>query len=204
MATTLDVVNDCLATLGETPLSTLNEPHEFKAAAQRLLSRVSNELQSTGWWFNTEALTVTPAPVTGHMVLPGDALKWESGVRASDTLSRQAAKPWFVQRGLRLYDTRNRSYTSSEEVTGDIVRAIPFDELPPVMNEYVAAATVLRFQSNFDGDSKRREELAQRYSLARSEARSENIRQLRVNLIDNNERLSSIKAVTRAARRYVR
>lgn len=197
MATTLDVVNDCLATLGEAPLNSLTEPHTDRPAAQRLLARINSEVQAPGWWFNLEALTLQPTASTGYVQLPGDCLKWESGVRSSDTLVRSQAKPWFVQRGTRLYDTRTNSYEINESVTGEIVRLVPFEELPSVVNEYVAAATVLRFQSGFDGDTQRRAELTQRYTLARSEARAENIRQLRVNFINNSWRLSRIKAVSR-------
>jgi hypothetical protein len=109
-----------------------------------------------------------------------------------------------VQRGNRLYDTRRRSFQiEDDEVTGEIVRLIPFEELPIVLNEYVAAATVLRFQSNIDADNNRRQELAQRFSIARVEARAENIRQLNFNLRNSNPRLSYIKSVTRGVRRYV-
>ena len=204
MTTTLDVVNDCLASLGEAPLNTLSEPHEFKGTAQRLLIRTNREIQAPGWWCNLEALTLKPAASTGYIQLPGDCLKWQSGVRSSDTLIQGRAKPWLVQRGNRLYDTRRRSFQIEDaEVTGEIVRLIPFEELPIVLNEYVAAATVLRFQSNIDADNNRRQELAQRFSIARVEARAENIRQLNFNLRNSNPRLSYIKSVTRGVRRYV-
>ena len=38
MATILDVVNECLGTLGESPLNSLLEPHEFRGTAQRELA----------------------------------------------------------------------------------------------------------------------------------------------------------------------
>lgn len=200
MATTLDVVNECLASMGEVPLNTLLEPHEFRGSATRALSAANKRLQSTGWWFNTEQATLSPAPGTGHITLPGDALKWQSGVRASDTLTRTQPKPWLVQRGLRLYDIRERTYVHTQDVSGELVREVLFEELPHVMNEYIAAEAVLRFQSSFDADNSKRQELVQRWTLARSEARAENIRQLGVNMINNNVRLQRIKSVTRRVR----
>lgn len=200
MATTLEVVNSCLATLGEKPLNTLSEPHIFKAPAVRALTEANKRLQAPGWWFNIEAMTMTPAPTTGHMQLPGDCIKWQSGVRSSDTLVRSQAKPWIVQRGSRLYDTRLHTYAMTEDVTGEIIRLVNFEELPPVINDYVAAETVLKFQSNFDADNSRRQELAQSWLLAKTEAKSENIRQLGVNMLNNNVRLQRIKSVTRRLR----
>lgn len=197
MATTLEVVNECLATMGEAPLNTLTEPHEFKASALRYLAKENRTIQSPGWWYNLEAMTMAPAPSTGHMQLAGDVIKWQSGVRSSDMLVRSQAKPWIVQRGSRLYDTRNRTFVMTEEVTGEIVREVPFTDLPPVVNDYVTASTVLKFQSNFDADNSRRQELTQLFTMARAAANSENIRQLSVNMINNNARLQRIKQVSR-------
>lgn len=200
MPTTLDVVNDCLATLGESALNTLSEPHVFRGDAIKALTDANRRIQSPGWWFNIEDMTLSPAPNTGHMTLPGDCLKWSSGVRTSDTNSLSQAKPWLVQRGQRLYDTRTRTFTIEEDVTGEIVRLVKFEDLPPVVADYVAAEAVLKFQSNFDGDNSRRQELTQAWQLCRVEAKSENIRQLKTNLINTNSRLQRIKRVTQRLR----
>ena len=196
MATTLDVVNECLATLGEVPLNTLAEPHEFKASAQRYLSRANRRIQSTGYWFNTESATLAPAPLTGHITLSGDTISWRSGVRARDTLTLEAAQPWLVQRGTRLYDTRNRTYVHTLPAIGTLIREVPFEDLPPVANDLIAAEAVLRFQSSFDADNSKRQELAQAWSLATTALRAENIRQAKVNLINSNPRLHRIKSKT--------
>lgn len=200
MATTLDVVNECLATLGEAPLNTLNEPHVYKGAALSALSKANKSAQSRGWWFNTEAMTMTPAPTTGQMQLPGDCIRWASGVRTSDTLSLGTSKPWAVQRGSRLYDTRTRTYVFTEEVVGEITRLVPFDELPTTANDFVAADAVLRFQSGFDADNSRRQELTQARAEARMALNAEQTRQLKVNLINNNSRLQRIKSRVRGLR----
>ncbi len=200
MATTLDVVNECLASMGEAPLNTLTEPHAFKSSALQRLSDANRRLQATGWWFNIEALTIKPDPLYGKLQVPGDCLRWQSGVRSTDTLIRGKAKPWVVQRGTYLYDTRNQTFVFTEEVTGEIVREVPFDELPQQMSDYVRAEVVMRFQSGFDADTQRRQELAQALQTARLEVKSENTRQLSVNLIDNNVRLQRIKSVTRRLR----
>jgi len=200
MATTLDVVNECLATLGEAPLNTLTEPHELKSSAQKVLSRANRRIQSRGWWCNTEAATFSPAPITGFIQLPADCLKWQSNVRTSDLLVRQQPKPWLVERGGRLYDTRTRTYIITEDVTGELVREVPFEQLPAVLNDYIAAEAVLRFQSSYDADNSKRQELTQALGLCRMEANAEQTRQSAINMINNNTRLSRIKAVTRRLR----
>lgn len=200
MASTLDVINSCLASMGESPLNSEAEPHEYKASAKRLLTKSNRSVQTPGWWFNTEALTIVPDPVNGQMQLSNDTIQFRSGTRTRDTLVLGQPKPWIVQRGMRLYDTRTGSFTMTESVTGELIREIPFDDLPPVINDLVAALTVLKFQSDFDADSNKRAELGQDYKDARLRANSENIRQLSVNLLDSNYRLQRIK---RSSRRQV-
>jgi hypothetical protein len=186
--------------MGESPLTALAEPHTFKSAALRKLAKANRDVQSQGWWFNTEAITLSPAPVTGHIQLAGDVIKWQSGVRTTDLLVRGMPKPWVVQRGTRLYDTRLRSFTLTEEVVGEVTRLVPYEDLPPVAQDFVSAQAVLRFQSDFDADNSRRQELMQEWQLARQLLNSEQIRQSSVNAINNNVRLQRVKRVTRAAR----
>lgn len=196
MATQLDIVNDCLASLGETPLNTLTEQHAFKGAALSCLARRSTEIQAKGWWYNTETVYLIPDPINSFITLPGDCVRWQSGVRNKDTLYANQPKPWLVERGTRLYDTRNRTYVLTEDVTGTVIRELPIGDVPQVINTYIAAATVLQFQSDFDADSQKRAFLAQALKEAKMEVNSEQARQLKVNLVNSNYRLARIKRVS--------
>ena len=200
MASSLDVVNECLASMGEAPLNTLSEPHEFRGSALKSLARANSRIQAAGWWFNIEAIELVPNSTTAQIQLPGDCLKWQSGVRTADTLLRGQPKPWLVERGGRLYDTRAQAFEITETVVGELVREVPFEDLPQVMNDYVAAEAVLKFQSGFDADNSKRQELVAAWQLAKISANSENIRQLGVNLVNSNSRLERIKRVTRRYR----
>jgi hypothetical protein len=200
MTTTLDVVNECLATMGESPLNALAEPHEFKAPILRVLSKADKHIQSRGWWYNSEELTLTPDPVNSQMTLPGDCLRAESGIRLMHTLVRGAQKPWIIQRGRRMYDTSKGTYTITEDLAITMVRQIPIEELPTPIGDYIAAETVLKFQSNYDGDNNRRQELAMALKIAMSDAISEDVRQRRVNMLSMNATLGRIKSLTRSSR----
>lgn len=200
MTTTLDVVNECLGTMGEVPLNTLTEPHEFKASALRILSRVDSTVQGKGWWYNREQLTLVPDPVNFWITLPGDVLKVESGVRSLYDLNYTVAKPYLIARGRRIYNTITGSYVQTETFTALVARQVPFDDLPPVMQDYIASWAVLRFQSLYDSDSRKRVELSEDVERNRREAVSENVRQSRVNLINTNPRLQRVKSATRNLR----
>jgi len=58
--TGLNVVNQCLASMGETPLNAVNADHPYVAAALMHLRGASTQEQAKGWWFNTDFLTSSP------------------------------------------------------------------------------------------------------------------------------------------------
>jgi hypothetical protein len=187
MYTTLEVVNGCLASMGEAPLSSLVEPHAMKGAATAALTRASKNVQEPGKWFNKELVAFEPDSVNGWITLGGDCLKFISGTPTA------IAKPHLVQRGSRLYNVNTRSYVVGEGVSGYIVRLVPFEELPPVAANYIGALAVLRFQSNFDADNSKRKELDEEVARARIEFNAEHIRQVGANFINSNRTLARIR-----------
>lgn len=204
MPSTLDVVNNCLATLGEVPLSSLSEPHEFKSAALGYLDKADRSIQSRGWWYNTEELTLTPAPSTGHMTIPGDCLKVATGFKSFVNSRQTKHNARYVQRGRRIYDLVNATYEITEEskLEVQIVRRVPLADLPECIAEYINNETVLRFQSRYDSDSNKRKELGEDVGAARVYANAEHIRQTRHNLLTTNPTLARLKAITNSVRYY--
>lgn len=188
---TLTVVNQMLATLGETPLNSLEEPHTFRGACLSTLDSESNRIQSKGWWFNMEKTTLTPM-VNGRIVLGNDIV----AVRTPDQR--------IVQRGRYLYDLERGDYTFDSEVTLTQIRRVAFDELPESAAAYIAALAVLRFQSNYDSDTQKRRELEQHVADALVWINSDHTRNRRTNFITSNPRLARLKAVTSAVRRSIR
>lgn len=187
MYTTLEVVNGCLASMGESPLSSLVEPHAMKGAAIGKLERANKSVQANGKWFNTESVSLTPDSVNGWITLAGDCLKFTSGTATSP------AKPYLQQRGSRLYNLNNRSYVVGESVEGQMVRLLPFEDLPHVAAEYIAALAILQFQSDFDADNSKRQELESNAKMARIEFNAEDIRQQRLNLLNSNRTLARVR-----------
>lgn len=172
--TDLEVVNACLATMGETPLNTLEDDHAYKAAALSALSNSSKIEQKAGWWFNSEYITLNPDAVSGYIYLPGDAL-------AVKTITR--GRPPFAQRGNRLYNKEQNNYVWDKGVAVDLVRLLPFSELPFHASDAVGYGAIIRFQTDFDGDMNRFGQLSVDYRRARAELRAEDTRNMRPNLL---------------------
>lgn len=172
--TELEVVNACLATMGETPLNTLEDDHSYKAAALSYLAQVNKIEQKVGWWYNSEYILLTP-DVSGYIYVPTDALSIK-------TIDRMYT-PAYAQRGNRLYNVRDNSYEWPSAFWIDLVRLIAFNDLPYHAADLVHYGTVMRFQREFDGDNTRYSQLSQDYSRARMELRAEDTRNRRPNLL---------------------
>ncbi len=140
--TILDVVNTLLGTLGEAPLNSLDDVHPMLAAAKRVIEQVDYQEQSRGWWFNKEIVSLPTDASSGFVYTPADAIR----------VSPLAPCAHYVQRGRRLYDPQNATYTIAGPVNAFLIRKIPFEDLPPSAQSYITAACSVRFQTEFDGD----------------------------------------------------
>lgn len=184
---TLTVVNDMLATLGESPLNSLSDPHEFKASALSTLDSHNKQIQAKGWWFNRDRVTL-PLATDGTLVLPGDTLSY-----VSDT-------PGYVKRGFLVYNQIESTSTFTAADTGVIVRLVPFEQLDELPAGYISTAATLWFQQNFDADRAKTENLITKLRGMANDLGAEDIRQTGANLINNNVRLQRIKRATTTSR----
>ncbi len=173
--TELDVVNACIATLGEAPLVTLEDDHTYKAAAQNYLNKTRLEMLGRGWWFNTEAIYLTPDAISKYVYIPQDALN----VRSLEYRGYSLA-----QRGRRIYNTQHNTYEFLDRVRMVVFRNLPFDDLPHHAQEYVRDRTVLTFQREYDGDGNRTRELAIDAQSSWANLKAEQLRQVKPNLLD--------------------
>lgn len=187
---TLTVVNRMLATLGEAPLNALTDPHTFRGAALTKLDTRDATVQTKGWWFNRELLTISPNVGDSKLYLPGDVINIIVPGRLD-----------IVQRGRVLYDTVNGTNLFTESVDAQIIRRIPFEDLSDLVAEYIAAAAVLEFQSDYDGDSNKMRVLQTIAADATREFHAEATRQTRYNMLDSNARLQRLKARINYARK---
>jgi hypothetical protein len=60
MLTELDIVNACLASIGQAPRTSLARPDRYTSAIVALIKKSLKDLQETPWWFNTRLVDVTP------------------------------------------------------------------------------------------------------------------------------------------------
>jgi hypothetical protein len=144
LTTQLDAVNTMLAIIGESPVNSVeNSGLVDVVIAKRTLDEVNREIQLRGWHWNTE----TDYPLSPTFPLPGTIYL------PANTLSVDAMDPSqdLVQRGLRLYDRKRRSYTFDQTATVVIKFLLEFNELPETARQFIMIRAARKFQDRVVG-----------------------------------------------------
>lgn len=186
--TELDVINTCLATMGEEPVNSLNSETPFLSAAKHNLRQANYELQAMDWWFNQEFLEIRPE-VSGEYKLPADVVAIVS--------SRADRSGWYSIRRRKIYDNFAGQFLSGNRpVRARVKRLLAFDDLPIAARNAVQWATVVRFINNFDGDELKLREAKESYASSYGILNTEHIRAVQANVLFANNRVgrSNIQA----------
>ena len=140
----LEAVNECLENIGQAPVSTIAGDLGVDAQiALNFVRKVNRELQSSGWYWNTEKnYPLTPGG-DDNILLPSNTL-------AVDTTGVDANKD-YIQRGSRLYDRDTFSYTFSDVVYVELTVGLTFEELPETARRYIALRSARIFQDRIEG-----------------------------------------------------
>lgn len=174
----LEAVNLMLKAIGESPTSTLSGDVGLDVVtAHGTLNDVMREVQSEGWQFNTEYDFPLPRTVDGAVSIPANALSLDVDRRAYHGLDP-------VQRGTRLYDRKNHTYTFDVDVKAKIIFGFGFAEMPQSARHYVAVKAARRFQDDSVGSNdlhrfKSKDEEEARLRLLEDQAEEEDLNFLR-------------------------
>ena len=177
--TKLDAVNSILAVIGEMPVTTLEGTLNADAVlASRMLEDVVRDVLVEGWYFNTDHNIELTPDVNGNIELADTVIN-------ADVDPRYSMDVDVVQRGNRLYDKKNHTYTFTKPLEGvSMTFYLEFDELPASAKQYALGLAKVKFQSNVLGDSALHQMLLQDLQKARTALVAEDIRQSDRNLLD--------------------
>lgn len=185
----LSVVNLMLGTMGELPLNSLTDSHTMLPAALGKLDEWNRAIQSEGWWFNMEELTLSPSEIDNAIYLPNDCLE----VRHVNSN--------VVKRGTRLYNLNGGSYEFTGDMNLELIREVDFEDIPEVAASYVSKMAIMAFQSDYDADAQKMRILQEQVRIALTDINSAHTRNRKSNFLRSNTRLALLKQVTQGARR---
>lgn len=135
----LEAVNTMLTSIGEIPVSSITSSttNDVSIAIQ-IIDNVSREVQSRGWFFNTDInYSLTPNN-SNEIPLPANTLRVE--------LAEDSRVYNYVERNRKLYDRLNNTYTITKTVKVNIVFFLDFEELPEVARHYIMIRASRIFQ----------------------------------------------------------
>lgn len=139
LLTELEALNMMLTAADEAPVQTASQPGHFPlTVAKSVLNDTARTVQSIGWSFNTEYQFPLTRNVDGTITI------------APNVLSLDVDDKWSgvdpVQRGSVLYDRKNHRSTFEHDLTGTIILALPWDQMPQPARQYIAikAARILQ------------------------------------------------------------
>lgn len=130
-----DAINLMLSMMGEHPYSDAAQTDGTVtgdvAMAAQILGETSYAVQAEGWNFNTEFDYPIQPNADSNIVLPSNVLRW---FMKNDKDSERR----YVQRGDRIYDRKERTFTFTTEFKLNIVWFLEFDDLPESAKWYIA------------------------------------------------------------------
>ena len=144
--TELEAVNECLENISQAPVSTISGDLGVDTqTALNFVRKVTRELQTAGWYWNTEKnYPLTPSG-SGDILLPANTL-------SVDTTGVSSALD-LVARGRRLYDRTNHTYTFTDTVYVELTVGLSFEELPETARRYISMRAARLFQDRIEGQA---------------------------------------------------
>jgi len=140
----LEAVNECLENIGQSPVSTIaGDLGVDTQIALNFVRKVNRELQSLGWYWNTEKnFPLTPNGV-GNILLPSNTLSVDTTAEDADVDA--------IQRGQTLYDRDNHTYVFTKSIKVELTLGLTFEELPETARRYIALRAARIFEDRIDG-----------------------------------------------------
>jgi hypothetical protein len=161
--TELQAVNEILASVGQAPVTTLDQTNPDVAIAYDTLLQVSREVQTEGWTFNREYNYPFKPAANKFIYIPNNVIELDltTDYRHYDAIRRDG----------RLYDKINHTYEWNEEqLLCDVVWYFDWIDLPISIQDYIVARAAAVTSSRIVGDPNQFQVIQQREAYTRAMA----------------------------------
>ena len=163
----LQAVNQILASVGQAPVTTLEQTNPDVAIAYNTLQQVSREVQAEGWTFNKEYHYPLKPDTDQEFKIPDNVLQMDL---CMDELYNRDKDP--IRRDGKLYDRNSHSFKWEEDKTHyfDIIWLFEWSDLPPTIRDYITSRAAAIVSMRIVGDPNLYQILAQQEAYMRSNA----------------------------------
>ena len=164
----LPAVNQILASVGQAPVTSLDQTNPDVAIAYDTLLTVSREVQAEGWAFNTEFDKPEITDVNKQFSIPNNMLQVDLTTNSANSYKN------VVRREGKLYDRYNHTFEitggAGDEIRLDIVWLFDWVDLPIPIQDYIVARTAVIVSSRIVGDGGQYQMLQQKEAYTRAMA----------------------------------
>lgn len=168
----LPAVNEILASVGQAPVTTLDQTNPDVAIAYNTLQQVTREVQAEGWSFNTEYHYEMTPDTNDEILVPNNMLQIDLTENASN-MEKDA-----VVRSGKLYDRFNHTYKFTDStVEVDIIWQFDWVDIPKPIQNFITARAATLVSSRIIGDPNQYQILQQQEAYTRSLAMEYDTRQ---------------------------
>jgi Tail tubular protein len=144
--TELDAVNQMLLSIGQSPVNTLTVTGLKDVSFARLmLHNTSREVQTKGWYFNTDTDFPLAADVDGKVTLPANSLACDPTDGSLNLVERYEVTDTSTER--RFWDLDEHTFVINKTIKVDVTWFFPFEQLPQAARAHIAHKAGRIFQA---------------------------------------------------------
>jgi hypothetical protein len=133
--TKLEAVNIILQILDEEPINSINGEIPLEATyALNTIDEYSREIQSRGWDYNTEYQFPLIPNSDEEIILPQSTLEVDIDFLI---VGNSGDIKHYIQRGTRLYNRTDRTFTIPRELKATMVSYLDWDDLPEPFRRWI-------------------------------------------------------------------
>ena len=170
----LPAINEILASVGQAPVTTLDQTNPDVAIAYNTLLTVSREVQAEGWTFNREFNIPKTTNADKEFVIPNNYLHVDLTHNSANSGKNVVRRRKPGEDQPKLYDTYEHTYELTAEAGGEIRLDIIFHfdwvDLPVPIQDYIVARAAAIVSSRIVGDTDQFQILQNKELLARATA----------------------------------
>lgn len=159
----LDALNKVLSSVGQAPLTTVDQTNPDAAIAWATLQDCNREVQAEGWSFNRQRQYPLTASSTGILTIPSEFLF----VDLSDVTANRGIDVTVRQGKLYNLVDHTFTWTANETYLVDIIEQLDFADLPIPAREFIIARSAVQASYKLIGDQALYQMLQQKEAFCR-------------------------------------
>lgn len=141
----LEAINTMLSVIGESPINSLEGdlPADV-TVARHTLGEICREVQSTGWYFNTEYRYPLTVDANSNILIPSNAVHVDPDKHINAGIDA-------VVRGNKLYNLTDHTFIFGGTIYATIIFLLDFTEIPQAARHYITIRAARKFHDRVVG-----------------------------------------------------